>query len=113
MRKEIKPITLRTEDGKEYTLEFNRESIRFAESRGFNINDMWAFPMTKIPEIFFYAFRMHHRNLSREKTDKILEDMGGLSGDILERLGELYNVPFETLLPDDDEPKNSKVTVEM
>ena len=34
----VNPIIIRNEDtGDEYTLEFNRESIRFAEQRGFDI----------------------------------------------------------------------------
>lgn len=113
MSKEVKPIILHMEDGKEYTLEFNRESVRFAESRGFNIDDVGRYPMTTIPNLWFFSFRMHHKNIARDKTDAILEEMGGLTDEILERLGELYAVPFETLLPSDDEPKNSKVTVEL
>ena len=47
---DVKPIFVTdTETGMEYTLEFNRESVAFAERRGFEINDVARFPMTKAP----------------------------------------------------------------
>ena len=113
---EIRPLILHdTETGMDYTLEFNRESVMFAEQRGFKIDDVGDYPMSKTYELFYYAFRMHHRNISREKTDKIInEDWGGIGGipdGVLERLGLLYTVPFGTLT--DKEDKNPpKVTVE-
>lgn len=110
----VNPIVLKTKDT-EYTLEFNRESIRFAESRGFKVEDVSNFPMTKLPELFFYAFRMHHKNVARDKTDKILEELGGLPEGFIERLAELYSAPFEylTIVAEGEERKNSKWTVEM
>lgn len=113
----VKPIILRdTESGTEYTLEFNRESVRFAESRGFKIEDVTEFPMLKIPELFYYSFRAHHKNISREKTDRMIdEDWGGIGNlpeGLLERLGQLYSVPFEATKTE-EERKNSKLTVEL
>lgn len=113
MSKEINPIIIRdTDTDKEYTLEFNRESIRFAESRGFDINDIERHPMTRVPELFYYAFRMHHKNIARDKADAMLEEIGW-SDVLLERLGQLYAVPFESLMADEDEPKNSHLTVSL
>ena len=116
INEEVKPIVLTdTESGQQYVLEFNRESVRFAEMRGFRIGDVGDFPMLKLPELFFYAFRMHHKNVSREKTDKLLFDkMGGMPEGMAERLGQLYAAPFEALTQnsDSDKPKNSTVTVE-
>jgi hypothetical protein len=113
----VKPLVLTDNDtGEKYTLEFSRESVKFAEARGFNLDDVAKLPMTKIPELFFYAFRMHHKNIARERTDRILfEDMGGMPDGMLERLGMLYSAPFEALAnatAEDGEPKNAKVTVE-
>ena len=116
VNEQVKPIILHDiENGIDYTLEFNRESVRFAEARGFNIDDVGKYPMTKMPELFFYAFRMHHKNVSREKTDRILfEDLKGLPEGMAERLGELYAAPFEALTSaDKDNEKNSKMTVEL
>lgn len=110
----VKPIVLHdTETGADYTLEFNRDSIRFAEERGFHVDDVARYPMTKLPEWFFYAFRMHHKSVSREKTDKMFDEISPLPDGFIERLGELYAVPYNSLYATDDEPKNSKMTVEL
>ena len=112
--KTVKPIIIHDADNNmDYTLEFNRESIRFAEARGFVMADVDRFPMTKLPELFYYAFRMHHKNISRERTDRIFfDELGGLSEEAATRLGELYAVPYEAL-NGGNESKNSKVTVEL
>lgn len=98
----VKPIILRDkENDLEYTLEFNRESVKFAESRGFNIDDLDNFPMSKTEELFYYAFRMHHKRLSKEKTDSIFYDSlgghGNLPDGFIKRLVRLYILPFDTL----------------
>ena len=114
VNEKVKPIILHdSEEQTDYTLEFNRESIRFAENRGFDISDVGKFPMTKLPELFFYAFRMHHPNVSREKTDRILfDDLGGLPEGVAERLGALYSAPFEALTSSGEPEKNARITVE-
>lgn len=111
----VKPIILKNNDtNAEYTLEFSRETVKFAEQRGFDLEDIGKYPMTKVPELFYYAFRMHHKNVSREKTDKILfEDLGGMPDGMVERLGKLYVAPFEALTQGEDTEKNSKMTVLM
>ena len=113
--KKIKPIVLTdTETNDVYTLEFTRDTVKYTEFKGFNIDDIDKKPMSAIPELFYYAFRAHHRNISREKTDKILfEDLGGMSTEMLERLGELYAVPLTTLFAKENTSKNSKMTVEL
>lgn len=110
----IKPITIKDEDnGDVFTLEFNRESVKYSELKGFKIVDITDKPMTALPDLFYYAFRMHHKSLSREKVDKIYDKLGGLTTAMIERLGALYAAPFETLIQDEDNLKNSKMTVEM
>jgi len=113
----VKPIIIRdAENNEEYTLEFNRETILFAESRKFDIDDVGRYPMTKIPELFWYAFRMHHKSMSKQQTDKIFfEKLGGFEGvpdGFATRLGELYNAPF-TAFFDGEPTKNPNVTVEL
>ena len=111
MMQNVKPIVVTDDEtGIEYTLEFNRESVRFAEARGFKINDVADYPMSKIPELWFYAFRANHKNVSRAKTDALLDGLGGIPDGLLERLGELYAVPF-TSLTDGQTDENPRVTV--
>lgn len=116
VNEQVKPIIIHdAENGIDYTLEFDRDSVRFAEARGFDIDDVAKFPMSKIPELFYYAFRMHHKSVSREKTDRILfDDLGGLPEGAAERLGALYAAPYEALSnKGDKKSKNSKMTVEL
>ena len=98
--------------GEVYELDFNREAVVFAENRGFQLSDVTEFPVSKLPELFFYAFRMHHMNVSKEKTDKILfDDLGGMPEGMAERLGALYTAPYDALINKENKPKNPNVTV--
>ena len=111
----IKPIVLTdVGTGEKYTLDFNRDSVRFAESRGFAIMDVEKFPMT-LYDLFFYAFRMHHRNVPREKTDRLIDDgFGGIANippAMVERLVELYAQTFGTAVEEDEE--NPRIVVDM
>jgi len=101
--------------GETYELNFSRDSVQFAERREFVVDDVLKFPQTKVPEFFFYAFRMNHKGLSRSQTDDILNKMGGLSPKVLERLMLLYNQAqmSNNLQDDEDLEKNGAVTVEL
>lgn len=102
--------------GEEYILDFSRDSVRFAEQRGFKVDDVLAFPATKIPELFFYAFRKNHKNLAKNQTDNILtEQLRGMSAALLERLISLYNQAALThiVVTDEDAEKNAQMTVEL
>ena len=110
----VKPIIIRDkENNKEYTLEFSRDTVKFAEQRGFRLVDVDNFPMTKMPEFFWLAFRMHHQSVSLNQAEKLLERIGGMSSAMATRLGELYAAPFDYLTSDEDEAKNSEVEVEL
>lgn len=113
----ISPIKLTdNETGDVYELDFSRDSIRFAEKREFNMEDILKYPTTKIPELFFYAFQKNHKKIARSKTDSLLEDMGGLPSEALERLIQLYKQAAYAnivVLDDEEDTKNGKVTLEM
>ena len=109
----VNPIILTMEDGTEYTLEFSRKSIEFAEKRGFKMDELGDYMMTRVPELFYYSFRMHHPMMTKKPTDEILFDkLGGMSEEMLTRLGELHAQGYESLI-NSDESKNSKVTITM
>lgn len=108
------------DSGNTYELDFCRDSIRFAEQRGFILDDVPRFPATKWYEFFFYAFRMHHRNMARNQTDALLDKYGGMTPSLLDRLIDLYNQALvannageNVYQEDEDAAKNSHVTVEL
>ena len=112
----VQSIKLTDKDtDKTYELDFNRDAVRFAEARGFQTEDVAKYPNTKVPELFYYSFRMHHREIAKNQTDAILEKMGGVTGAALERLILLYEQAAlaNVMQTEEDAAKNSKVTMEL
>lgn len=114
----VRPIVLHdTDTGRDYTLEFDLESVRFAQNRGFDSDDISKYPVVKTEELFYYAFRKNHRNVPKEKTDKILwEKLGGIGNlpdGFIERLIMLYYDPINAVKAAEDGGKNASMTVEL
>jgi hypothetical protein len=112
----VNPIRITLQDsGETYELDFNRESVRFAEMHGFELENVTRFPASKIPEFFYFAFRMNHKKLSRTQVDDIFDEIGGVTGKMLSRMIALYNQAALThvITTDEDYEKNARVTVEM
>lgn len=114
----VRPIILHdADDGRDYTLEFDLESVRWAQSRGFDADDVGKFPVIKMEELFYYAFRKHHKNVPKEKTDKILWNklggIGNLPDGFVERLMLLYYDPMNAVKNAEEAGKNASMTVEM
>lgn len=116
MEERVNPIRITdNETGKVYELDFSRDAVRFAEAREFELDHIKRYPNTKIPEFFFYAFRKNHKKLAKSQTDELLEKIGGVTPEILERLILLYNQAALThvIATDEDGAKNENMTVEM
>ena len=116
-KEKVKPIRLiDNETGESYVLEFNRDTVKWAEQRGFVPEQVTQFPMTVGADFFFYAFRMHHKNIARDKTDKILFDvLGGINettGKIFARLMELYVGTYSSF-SDEEAEQNPRMAVEL
>ena len=101
----LKPMVITDpEEGREYTLEFNRKTVAKAEQAGLDVNKLESQTMTMIPILFWGAFLWHHPHMTREQTDKILfEGLGGLGEEEMAYLGKLYAAPFQTLISTGDE----------
>ena len=119
LKEKVNPIKITdTETNRIYTLDFNRDSVRFAEDRGFTWDALGERPATYIPIIWFAAFRRYEPRISLEKTTKILEDLGGMKPSWVVRLRELYDQALVSLISNDDteteeDAKNAKMTVEL
>ena len=112
----VQPVRVNdNKTGMAYELDFSRESVKFAENRGFKVDELTVFPVTRVPELFYYAFRKNHKNVARSQTDALLDGMGGMTSAFLVRLMQLYNQAALTHLisTDEDSAKNAEVTVEL
>ena len=108
--KSLKPMVITDPDeGREYTLEFNRRSVTKAEQAGLDVNQIESKSMTMIPIMFWGAFLMHHPHMTRDQTDKILfEGLGGLNEEEMTYLGKLYAEPFQTLVAAENDVANPR-----
>lgn len=94
-------------DGKIYTLEFNRKTVKDMEAEGFTINDVQDKMMTRLPQLFAGAFKMHHPALKRPVINEIYRMMPD-KVELFACLSEMYGEPYETLLSEPDgEEKNA------
>lgn len=118
MKDTVIPVRL-TDDvsGKVYELDFNRASLVFAERRGFEVENAIKYPITGLRELFYYSFRMNHKEVSREKADEIFDRWGGaIPKKLVDRLIQLYLQAqnANSVLMDDEEPaKNVGLTLEL
>ena len=118
MDERVSPAYVTDNDlGIKYTLDFNRESVIFAQNRGFSLTDEYVNEhlRTVYEDLFYYAFRMYHRNVARANVDKLREKWGGLPNKLIERLALLYGqaLTANNIQDDEESAKNASVTLEL
>ena len=91
-----------TYNGKDYVLEYTRNTVRQMENNGFVANDIDTKPMTILPALFAGAFLAHHRFEKPEVIDAIYSKLKDKHL-LIEKLAEMYNEPISTLLEEPDE----------
>lgn len=115
LKDKVNPIKIVDNDtGREYILDFTRETIKMAEARGFSWDELPTKIATLLPVIWHTAFLRYEPRMSVIKTDNILKDMGGLQPKQVQRLRLLYDQAMSSLVAEDTEDgctKNAKVTV--
>ena len=97
-------ITL-TYKGKEYNLEYNRQSVKTMEQQGFVLDELSSKPMTMIPMLFSGAFIRNHKGMKRSLIDEIYEEINDKSG-LMEALMEMYAETLSTLMDDKEDVGN-------
>jgi len=100
--KKIKQIRVKTSDGKEYTLAYDRKSCARMSRKGFRIDDMKDAPVIAIPLLISGAFIKFHPELTQEQVDAIWSEIKDKET-LLRTLMEMYAEPLNALL---DEPKD-------
>ena len=96
-----------TIDGKDYTLEFTRNTVIDTERMGFSLNKIGDQPVGMTEILWKGAFLAHHDTLTIGEVEALYEkiDKHGL----LDALIELYRAPLESLFEEDE--GNSKNVV--
>ena len=97
-----------TYEGKDYTLEFTRRTIRQMEDEGFVARNIDDRPMTLLPALFAGAFKAHHRFVKQETIDVIYANMPN-KDKLIEKLAEMYNEPIMSLM---EEPADTAKNVD-
>ena len=88
-------------DGKEYTLEFTRRTIKQMEDEGFVARNIDDRPMTLLPALFAGAFKAHHRFVKQDVIERIYARLPR-KDELIQKLVEMYNEPILALM---DEPE--------
>ena len=84
-----KTITFEYEKSK-FILEFSRRTVKEAEARGLNLEEMGSKPTLMLTELVYSAFQMHHRGISRDLAEKIYVSMEDKAG-FISALAQMYN----------------------
>lgn len=88
--------------GKEYTLEYNRQSVKTMESQGFRVDQISSMPVTMIPMLFQGAFIKNHKGLKRATLDEIYDNVGDKNG-LIVALAEMYSETVGSLMDENEE----------
>ena len=83
-------------DGKEYELEFSRQSVKTMESRGFVLDEISSKPMTMIPMLYEGAFIKNCTGIKRAVMDKIYDEIADKTA-FIQALAELYGETLSAL----------------
>lgn len=93
--------------GKEYTLEYTRESVKQMQREGFAATDLVNKPMIVLPQLFAGAFKAHHRfDVKQKDIEEIFAQFKNKQA-LVEKLAEMYHEPMETLMDDPEDEGNA------
>lgn len=96
-----------TYKGKDYTLEYTRESVKQMEREGFIANDIVTKPMNTLPKLFAGAFKAHHKYDVKQKQIDEMFDLFDNKIALVEKLAEMYAEPMEALMDDSRDEGNA------
>ena len=93
-----------TDNGKEYTLCFTRETVMNTEDMGFNLAFIADKPIKSLTLLWRGAFLVNHDTLTIAEVDALLDKMDKTG--LLDALLDLYQAPLASLM--DATEENSK-----
>lgn len=78
-------------NGKNYCLEFTRNSVKMMEKKGFVVADVLTKPISMLPELFAGAFLANHPFTRRKEIDEIYQKFDD-KGELVNALAEMYSL---------------------
>lgn len=84
---------------KEYTLEFNRNSVVKMERDGFEVSKAEERPLSTLVELSRGAFIMHHPNMKDNEIDEIVDNIQNKT-EFVNVLAEMYKNVVECIIKD-------------
>lgn len=91
-------ITLK-HNKKDYTLEYNRQSVKTMESQGFILDEISTKPATMLPHLFAGAFIKNHKGTKRKDIDEIYDNLREKT-ELISVLVEMYAETLSELVDD-------------
>lgn len=93
--------------GKDYCLEYTRESVKQMEREGFKPENLIAKPMLTLPLLFAGAFKAHHKfGLKPKDIEEMFEKFTNKEA-LLEKLMDMYNEPMAAMLEEPEDEGNA------
>lgn len=99
-------IIIKNKEGKEYILEYNRQSIQQIERIGFSLEDVGKKPMTMFPLMFRGAFLANHKYVKEKEINELYEKMGK-KDELHSALMNMINECYETLMDNEEESEGN------
>ncbi len=97
-------------DGKEYCLEYTKETVKKMEDKGFSPQKILDAPMTYLPELFRGAFLANHQFTNRRVIDDIFSALDDRD-ELVNVLIKMYNEPIKALTESGSEGNGVKWTM--
>lgn len=89
-------------NGKEYILEYDRETITYIEKMGFSLEKYSSQPMTMYPLLFKGAFYKHHKFMKEQEKEELYNNIRNRSK-LMNALVEMVGEAYEELVKDNEE----------
>lgn len=93
--------------GVDYTLEYNRDAIKFMEKQGLDITQIESKPLTMVSILWQGAFYKNHRREKAEIVEQIYDSIKNKT-ELNAALSEMFLETYSILIGDSDETDDSK-----
>ena len=100
-----------TYNGVDYTLEYNRMTVKALENIGFNVEEFMNKPMNNIELVFKGSFLKNHPKVNTNVIDEIYSKCPN-KAELVATLGDMIRECYETLLADPEEGSEGNATWE-